>query len=174
MTSIQQNSQDQQKPMLLDQVRSAIRVRYYNIRTGETYFQWVKRFILYHNKHHPTDMGSREISESLSHLAMPNVAASTQNQAFSTIVFLYKAVLHRDHGEFADVIWAKKSRKLPVVLTLNEVKLLLDKLSDEKWIMAKLLYGAGIVNRGTFLIYKLYVCGSEYVRRPRSRDLKNG
>lgn len=144
MTRIQQYSQEQQKPKLLDQVRSAIRVRHYSIRTEEAYVQWVKRFILYHNKRHPADMGSREISEFLSHLAMQNVAASTQNQALSAIVFLYKAVLHRDPGEFTDVIWAKRSRKLPVVLTRNEVKLLLDKLNDEKWIMANLLYGAGL------------------------------
>ena len=134
----------QHKPKLLDQVRSAIRIRHYSIRTEEAYVQWIKRFILFHNKRHPKDMGGPEIAQFLSNLAGQNVAASTQNQALSAIVFLYKAVLHIDPGEFTGIIWAKRNRKLPVVLTREEVKSILNHLNDEKWLMANLLYGAGL------------------------------
>jgi integron integrase len=89
-------------------------------------------------------MGSKEINAFLSHLASCNVASSTQNQALCAVVFLYKAVLQKDPGELGDVIWAKKPKKLPVVLTREEVKALLNGLDDEKWIMANLLYGAGL------------------------------
>ena len=144
MSSCPSNKRDQRQPRLLDQVRSAIRVSHYSILTEEAYDQWIKRYILFHNKRHPLEMGSREITEFLSHLAMQNVAASTQNQAMSAIVFLYKAVLHKEPGEFAGIIWAKRNRKLPVVLTRDEAKILLNNLSGDKWIMANLLYGAGL------------------------------
>jgi integron integrase len=135
---------EQKQPRLLDQVRSAIRLRHYSIRTEEAYVQWIKRYILFHDKRHPLEMGSREINAFLSHLASRNVASSTQNQALCAIVFLYKAVLHREPGELGDVVWAKKPKKLPVVLTKEEVKALLNGLEDEKWIMGNLLYGAGL------------------------------
>jgi site-specific recombinase XerD len=127
------------KPKLLDQVRAAIRLRHYSIRTEEAYVQWIRRFILFHDKRHPLEMGSAEITQFLSNLAVQKVSASTQNQAMSAIVFLYKAVLKKDPGEFVDMVWAKRSRKLPSVLTREEVKTLLKHLQDEKWIMANLL-----------------------------------
>jgi integron integrase len=85
-----------------------------------------------------------EISLFLSHLANENVSASTQNQALCAIVFLYKQVLNKDPGEFNGMVWAKRSKKLPTVLTRNEVKLLLSQLKGDKWVMANLLYGAGL------------------------------
>ncbi len=145
MSSCQSADRDHQQPRLLDQVRAAIRLRHYSIRTEEAYIQWIRRYILFHKKRHPIEMGSSEINHFLSHLASAkNVASSTQNQALCALVFLYKVVLHKDPGELGDVIWAKKPKKLPVVLTRTEVKALLNGLQDEKWIMAKLLYGAGL------------------------------
>ena len=143
--SCSSSNRDQKQPRLLDQVRSAIRLRHYSIRTEEAYIQWIRRYILFHHKRHPLEMGSPEINHFLSHLASSkNVASSTQNQALCALVFLYKVVLHKDPGELGDVIWAKKPKKLPVVLTRAEVKALLNGLEDEKWIMANLLYGAGL------------------------------
>ncbi|RJQ65396.1 MAG: integron integrase [Desulfobacteraceae bacterium] len=136
--------QPEQKKKLLDQVRAAIRLRHYSIRTEDAYVQWIRRYILFHEKRHPLEMGGPEIAHFLSHLAAGNVSASTQNQALCAIVFLYKAVLNKDPGEFKDVVWAKRSRKLPSVLTREETKSLLKHLKDEKWIMANLLYGAGL------------------------------
>lgn len=144
MSSFSSNKRDQKQPRLLDQVRSAIRVRHYSIRTEEAYVQWIKRYILFHNKRHPLEMGSREINRFLSHLASRKVASSTQNQALCALMFLYKSVLHKDPGQLGDVVWAKKPKKLPVVLTRQEVKGVLNGLEDEKWIMANLLYGAGL------------------------------
>ena len=136
---------DRKQPKLLDQVRSAIRLRHYSIRTEEAYVQWIRRYILFHNKRHPLEMGSLEINRFLSHLASgKHVASSTQNQALCALVFLYKVVLHKDPGDLADVVWAKKPKKLPVVLTREETKALLSGLEDEKWIMGNLLYGAGL------------------------------
>lgn len=135
---------DQSQPKLLDQVRMAIRLRHYSIRTEEAYVQWIRRYILFHNKRHPLEMGSKEINLFLTHLATQNVASSTQNQALCAVIFLYKSVLHKDPGELGDVVWAKKPKKLPVVLTRQEVKSVLNGLEDAKWIMANLLYGAGL------------------------------
>jgi integron integrase len=133
------------KPKLLDQVRNVIRVKHYSIRTEEVYVQWVRRFVLFHNKRHPQDMGEREISEFLTHLAtVGKVAASTQNQALNAIVFLYKEVLKQDVGILEGVEWAKKAQHLPVVLTKEEVKKVLCQLKGTKWLMAGLLYGAGL------------------------------
>ena len=101
-----------EKPKLLDQVRCAIRTRHYSRRTEEAYVNWIKKFILFHKKRHPAEMGEKEISEFLNHLAVKvNVAASTQNQALCAIVFLYQHVLKRDIGEFENLIWAKRPPK---------------------------------------------------------------
>ena len=89
----------EQQPKLLDQLRRAVRVRHYSIRTEHTYVDWVYRFVMFHNKRHPREMGPLEINQFLSHLASSlNVAASTQNQALNAIVFLYKHVLKIDSG----------------------------------------------------------------------------
>nr|WP_181550579.1 integron integrase [Desulfosalsimonas propionicica] len=134
-----------QQPKLLDQVRNLIRSKHYSIRTEETYVNWVRKFILFHGKKHPKDMGEKEISAFLTHLAVNrNVAASTQNQAFNALLFLYRNVLGIEFGELKDVQRAKKSRKLPVVFTKDEIRQIITQLEGYKWIMAQCMYGAGL------------------------------
>lgn len=136
---------DAPKPRLLDQVREAIRTRHYSPRTEETYVGWIKRFIFFHNKRHPAEMGEVEIGQFLSSLASKSrVSASTQNQALNAILFLYREVLRKEIGYVNGVVRAKKSRRLPVVLTREEVKRVLSGLSGTPWLMAMLLYGAGL------------------------------
>src|SRR5215813_754576 len=132
-------------PRLLEQVREAIRVRHYSLRTEGTYVGWIKRFILFHGKRHPRDMGVQEVHQFLSHLAVEGqVAASTQSQALSAILFLYQQVLRQDIGWLHDVVRAKHPRRLPVVLIQDEVAQVLRQLSGVPWIMGILLYGAGL------------------------------
>ncbi len=133
------------KPRLLDQVREAIRTRHYSPRTEEAYVGWIKRFILFHGKRHPAEMGKPEIEQFLTALAVTRrVAASTQNQALAGILFLYKEVLGTDPGRLEDIVRAKRGQRLPVVLTRAEVDGLLDGLDGVAWIMAMLLYGSGL------------------------------
>jgi hypothetical protein len=133
------------KPKLLDQVRHAIHMRHYSPKTEESYIGWIKRFILFHNKRHPLEMGEAEIAQFLSSLATDRqVSASTQNQALNAILFLYHEVLHKNIGYVDGVIRAKKARRLPVVLTKEEVKKILGRLAGTPWLMAMLLYGAGM------------------------------
>jgi integron integrase len=133
------------KPRLLDQVRAAIRTKGYSIRTEQAYVDWIRRYILFHQKRHPLDMGKAEIEAFLTHLAVNrDVAPSTQNQAFSALLFLYRQVLDRDMPWLDSVTRAKKPKRLPVVLTSAEVNLLLRQLSGIKWLMASLLYGSGL------------------------------
>ena len=133
------------KPRLLDQVRHALRVRHYSLRTEHTYVQWIRRYILFHKKRHPLEMGAPEVNDFLSDLALnKRVAASTQNQALCAILFLYKRVLHRDIGPLGQVIRARKQRRLPVVLSREEVRRILGQLNGTKWLMASLLYGTGM------------------------------
>jgi integron integrase len=133
------------KPKLLDQVREAIRMRHYSVRTEEAYINWIKRFILFHGKRHPREMGEDEITQFLSMLAVHRqVSASTQNQALCALVFLYRHVLGQNFGWLEDVVRAKRPQRLPVVLTRREVRALLDSLDGVHWIMASLLYGAGL------------------------------
>jgi integron integrase len=133
------------KPKLLEQVREAIRTRHYSPRTEEGYVHWIKRFIFFHNKRHPAEMSEKEIAQFLSSLASEShVSASTQNQALNAILFLYREVLRKEIGYVDGVIRAKKSRRLPVVLTKEEVKRVLGRLSGAPWLMAMLLYGAGL------------------------------
>src|SRR3990172_4094274 len=133
------------KPRLLDQVRQAIRTRHYSPRTEETYVGWIKRFIFFHNKRHPAEMGEPEIAQFLSSLATDShVGASTQNQALSALLFLYYQVLEKKIGLIQGVVRAKRPRRLPVVLTKEEVKRVLNCMSDAPWMMAMLLYGAGL------------------------------
>jgi integron integrase len=106
---------------------------------------WIKRFILFHGKRHPRDMGGQEVQQFLSHLAVAgHVAASTQSQALSAVLFLYQQVLKQDIGWLDDVVRAKKPQRFPVVLTQDVVKTVLAHLSGTTWIMATLLYGAGL------------------------------
>lgn len=134
------------KPKLLDQLRDAVRVRHYSIRTEESYMDWVKRYILFHGKRHPKDMGKQEIGEFLTHLAVErNVAASTQNQALNALIFLYREVLGLDVGVLEGVVRAKTPERIPVVLTRTEVKLLMDRMPEDVFgLMARMLYGTGM------------------------------
>jgi len=133
------------EPKLLDQVRNLIRTKHYSIRTEEAYVGWIRKFILFHGKRHPKEMGENEISAFLTHLAVNrNVAASTQNQAFNALLFLYRKVLGMEFGTLDNVERAKKPRKLPVVFTKEEIREIINQLDGYKWIMAQLMYGSGL------------------------------
>lgn len=133
------------KPRLLDQVRQAIRTRHYSYMTEKAYVGWIKRFIFYHSKRHPAEMGEPEIARFLSSLATDrHVSASTQNQALNALLFLYREVLAKDIGYVNGVVRAKRPHRLPVVLTREEVRSILGQLQGLDWIMAMLLYGAGV------------------------------
>ena len=134
-----------QPPTLLDRLRDACRVRHYSIRTEDAYHDWCKRFILFHNKRHPLEMSTPEINAFLTHLAVERkVAASTQNQAFSAILFLYQKVLDIDPGRIEGVIRAHRPKRLPVVLSKEEVKSVLAQLDGTYRLIGLLLYGSGI------------------------------
>lgn len=134
-----------QPPKLLDRVRERIRFKHYSIRTEDSYVQWIRRFILFHGKRHPSEMGAVEVEAFLTHLAVEgNVAASTQNQARSALLFLYKEVLGSELPWLNNVEQAKKPRRLPVVLTEDEVRAVLANLEGVHWLVAALLYGAGL------------------------------
>lgn len=130
---------------LLDQIRNAIRRKHYSISTEKSYVDWVKRFILFHGKRHPNTLGKNEITQYLNHLANDRqVAASTQNQALSALVFLYKEVLNKEFGWLNKLDYAKKPERLPVVFSQSEVKLVLSCLDGVFWIVGNLLYGSGL------------------------------
>ena len=139
-------STSQQRPKrLLDQVREAIRRKHYSIRTEEAYVSWIRRFILFHNKRHPREMGAPEIEAFLTHLAIERrVAASTQNQALSALLFLYREVLQIDLDLPLRAVRAKRPRRLPTVLTRDEALRVIACLSGTHQLMAKLLYGSGL------------------------------
>ena len=133
------------KPKLLDQLREAMRSRHYSRSTEATYVHWVKRFIYFHNVRHPKDMAEPEVNAFLTHLAVrEHVSASTQNQALSALLFLYRYVIGQKLGDLGDVIRARKPVRLPVVMTKAEVKAVLSNLTGDKWIIAYLMYGAGL------------------------------
>jgi len=130
---------------LLDRVRNALRSRHYSRRTEQVYVAWIRRFVLFHEKRHPAVLGENEINEFLSHLALKeHVSASTQNQALSAILFLYRHVLNREIGDLGEVIRARKAHRLPVVMTRKEVQAVLSHLQGDKNLMASLMYGAGL------------------------------
>jgi len=131
------------KPKLLDQARLALRARHYSRRTEEVYGMWIKRFIFFHGVRRPAEMAEPEINAFLTHLAVKEkLSALTQNQVLSALLFLYCHVLGWDVGGFSEVIRAGKPRRLPVVMTREEVKAVLANLFGDKWLMASLLYGA--------------------------------
>lgn len=133
------------KPKLLDQLRDRIRLKHYSRRTEEAYLDWCKRFILYHNKRHPQEMGKPEVEAFLTWLARErNVAAATQNQAKAALQFLYKEVLGVQLAWLDEVEQAKKPKKLPVVLTEQEVQQLFKHLPDGWALVGRLLYGTGM------------------------------
>jgi integron integrase len=130
---------------LLDQVREKIRIKHYSIRTEQAYVSWIKRFILFHDKRHPNEMGKQEIEAFLTHLAKNlNVASSTQNQAFNALLFLYNQVLDKALGDKINATRAKKPRRLPTVMTNEEAMKVINNLSGSNKLMAKLLYGSGL------------------------------
>jgi integron integrase len=132
-------------PRLLDRVRQHLRVRHYSIRTEQAYTDWIKRFILFNGKRHPETMGENEITAFLTHLATDrNVAASTQNQALSALLFLYQIVLETKLPWLDDVERVKRPAKVPVVLTEKEVRAVLAQLTGDYRLMAELLYGSGL------------------------------
>lgn len=133
------------KPRLLDQVREQIRLRHYSIRTEAVYLEWVKRYIRFHKYRHPQEMGGPEVEAFLSDLAVRrDVSASTQNQALSAILFLYKQVLQIELPWMDGVIRARRPQRLPVVLTREEVASVLAQLDGTLWLIASLLYGSGM------------------------------
>jgi integron integrase len=132
-------------PRLLDQVRSAIRRRHYSYRTEQAYIHWIKRFIYFHGVRHPRDLGEAEVTAFLNSLvAGRGMAAATQNQALSSLLFLYKEVLGRPLDWLDQLVRAKRPARVPSVLTAGEVQRLLAGLDGMKWLMASLLYGAGL------------------------------
>jgi integron integrase len=133
------------KPRLLDRVRQALRARHLSRRTEEAYVAWIRRFIVFHDKRHPAEMGAPEVTKFLTSLAVDGqVAASTQNQALSALLFLYKEVLEVDLPWLDGIVRAKRPARLPVVLTRAEVRGVLQRLEGVPHLMAGLLYGAGL------------------------------
>ena len=133
------------EPRLLDQVHVAIRARHYSWRTEKAYTGWIKRFIIFHGKRHPSTLGEAEVTAFLSTLATHDgVSSSTQNQALSAIVFLYRAVLGIELSWLDGVVRAKRTVRLPVVLTRDEVCAILGELRGTPWLMVSLMYGAGL------------------------------
>jgi len=132
-------------PRLLEQVRDAIRRRHYSHRTEQSYVHWIKRFIFFSGKRHPRDLGAPEVTAFLSHLARDrDVAAATQNQALAALLFLYKEVLAQPLPWLDQIERAKRPARLPTVLSVAEVQRLLAQMQGTKWLMASLLYGAGL------------------------------
>jgi integron integrase len=132
-------------PKLLDQLRDALRARHYSIRTEDAYVDWARRFILFHHKQHPAQLGSAEVNAFLTHLAVHGrVSASTQGQALSALLFLYGKVLHLELDGPLPLIRAKKPERLPTVLSKAEVQAVLRHLAGDYLLMAQLLYGSGL------------------------------
>jgi len=130
---------------LMSQLRAALRSRHYSRRTEQAYCLWVRRFIRFHGVRHPADMAEPEINAFLTHLAtVEHVSASTQTQALSALLFLYRHVIGREVGELTGLVRARTSRRLPVVLTRDEVRGVLGALDGDKSLMASLMYGSGL------------------------------
>ncbi|WP_028102286.1 integron integrase [Pseudoduganella violaceinigra] len=133
------------EPKLLDRVRALIRTMHYSIRTEITYVEWARRYILFHKKRHPAEMGKDEIEAFLTHLAVNRrVSASTQSQAKAALLFLYQKVLKLEVDWLKDVVSAKQPQRLPTVLTIDEAKSLLSRTEGNVWLIASLLYGSGL------------------------------
>jgi integron integrase len=130
---------------LLDQVKDKLRLKHYSIRTEHSYSSWIKRYILFHKKRHPNEMGIREIEEFLTHLAVNmNVASSTQNQAFNALLFLYREVLSIDIGKEINAVRAKRHDRIPTVMSKEETRKVLGALDGIHKLMAMILYGSGL------------------------------
>lgn len=139
------NTSNTEPPKLLDQVRGKIRLKHYSIRTEQAYVDWIKRYILFFDKRHPKDLGAHEVEQFLTHLAVERrVSASTQNQAKSALLFLYKEVLAIDLPWLDNVERAKAPKRLPVVLTPAEIQKILAQLDGTNLLITSLLYGTGM------------------------------
>ena len=129
----------------LDQVRDVLRVKHYAYRTEKAYVFWIRRFILFHEKKHPSEMNSKQIQKFLTHLAVEsNVSASTQNQALNALIFLYKKVLNIDLTDPIEAVRARRPTRLPVVLSKPQAFKIIDMISGESQLIVKLLYGSGL------------------------------
>ena len=134
-----------QPPKLLDRVREAVRVRNYSRRTEEAYVYWIRKYIVFHGKKHPSTIGAREMSAFLTWLAVERrVSASTQNQALSALLFLYRHVLGQEVGDVSPVVRARTPERMPVVLSREEVSAVLAQLTGTMKLVVMLLYGAGL------------------------------
>jgi site-specific recombinase XerD len=138
--------QDRPPKKLLDQLRDHIRIRHYSLRTEEAYVGWVRRFILFHNKRHPLEMGSGEINQFIAYLAVErHMSASSQNQAMSAILFLYRHVLHvKLDGVRIETVNPRKPKRVPSVLSKAEAKSVIRKMDGVCRIMAQIMYGCGL------------------------------
>lgn len=158
---------------LLDQVRDAIRLKHYSYRTEQTYIGWIRRYIIFHDKQHPKDMGGAEVEAFLTHLAVVRtVSASTQNQALSALLFLYRHVLGRELGKL-EAVRAKRSKYLPTVLTRDEVRSVFQKMSGVSGLVLKVLYGSGLrLSEGLSLRVKDLDFGQRQivVRNPKGHE----
>jgi integron integrase len=132
-------------PRLMDVLRDELRARHYSRRTEQAYALWVRRYIVFHGMRNPADLGAPEINAFLTHLAVAEkVSASTQTQALSALLFLYRRVYGYDIGDLGEIVRARKSQHLPVVMTREEVRSVLAEMDGENWLMASLLYGSGL------------------------------
>jgi integron integrase len=139
------NLPESKAPRLLERAREAMRVRHLSLRTEKAYLQWMRRYIVYHGKRHPSEMGEREINAFLTFLAVEKrVSPSTQTQALCALLFLYRTVLERDIGELEGLVRARRRRRLPVVLTQDEVRRVLSHLRGVDHLLLSLLYGTGM------------------------------
>lgn len=133
------------EPKLMDRVRTELRSKHYSIKTEDTYTNWIKRYILFHEKRHPKDMGAEEIKAFINNLATnQHVSSSTQNQALQSILFLYKNILNKDVGWIEEIKFAHRKKHLPVVLSKDEVKRIFENLDGIILMISKLLYGSGL------------------------------
>lgn len=131
--------------IIIEKMRDNLKLRHYSIRTEEAYLNWINRYLLFNNNRDLMVLGENEISEFLTQLAVKeNVAASTQNLALCSIIFLYKEVLRKDLGDLEKLIWAKKPKRLPVVFSKKEVKKVLSRLEGINWLIGNILYGGGL------------------------------
>lgn len=145
LNHLQRISEPGRKLRLLERMRARMRVLRYSPRTEETYCDWVRRYVLYHDRTHPRDMGQREVAAFLSYLARDlKVSASTQNQALNALLFLYNHVLRESITISGDIVRAKRGRRLPVVLSISEVRTILGKMTGVTRLCATLLYGSGL------------------------------
>ncbi|HVS31786.1 MAG TPA: integron integrase [Thermoanaerobaculia bacterium] len=160
-------------PKLLDRVRAAVRARHYSPRTEETYVLWIRRFILFHGKRHPSAMGAVEVNAFLSSLATEkHVAAATQNQALSALIFLYRVVLDDPLPWLHELVRAQRPARLPVVLTIDEVRRVIDRLQGVPRLVAQLLYGSGLRLLEALMLRVKdvdFVRGQIMVRDPKGR-----